>query len=99
LAGDLDRKNFGPLNYLRAPESDLCQKASVISLRKLLSREDRLLTLLEASAVQAQECVEALAAECQSGGSVKAASDRAYSRHRDRNITREISDEVYAGCD
>jgi len=68
----------------------------MFSLKNLLRKDDQLLTLLEDSALQARTSVQALIASCQNSDANSAVQDIAYSRIKDRKITKEISDRVYS---
>jgi uncharacterized protein len=66
------------------------------SLQDLLHKEDKLLSLLEASAQQARESVQALIAGVRNSDTGETAQDLAYSRIVDRKITDEIREELYS---
>jgi uncharacterized protein len=68
----------------------------MFSLQKLLGKEDKFFTLLEASAEEARTSVQALVKLSKSLDEAVGKEDFAYFRHRDREITREISSAVYA---
>jgi uncharacterized protein Yka (UPF0111/DUF47 family) len=68
----------------------------MFSLQNLLRKEDKLLTLLEASARQARASVQALVTASKDLDAPVAVQDVAYSRLKDRKITKEISEEVYS---
>jgi uncharacterized protein len=68
----------------------------MISLQKLLGKEDKFFTLLEASAEQARTSVQALVKLSKSLDQAVAKEEFTYSRHKDREITREISAAVYS---
>jgi uncharacterized protein Yka (UPF0111/DUF47 family) len=67
----------------------------MFSLQKLLGKEDKFFTLLEASAEEARTCVQALVRLSKSLDQAVGKEDLAYARHKDREITREISAAVY----
>jgi uncharacterized protein len=78
----------------------LYEKTGVVtSLQNLLSKEDKLILLLKASAEKAQASVEALVATCGRADEVQAAQDLAYYRVADRRITDEIRGELYGGLE
>lgn len=68
----------------------------MFSLQNLFHKPDKLLLLLESSALQARASVQALA-DVQSGRTAvaTAADETAYSRHKDKDITQQISKAVY----
>ncbi len=68
----------------------------MFSLRNLLRKEDNLLTLLEASALQARTSIQALITACHDKNASVAVQDLAYSRLKDRKITKEINDSIYS---
>jgi uncharacterized protein len=68
----------------------------MFSFQKLLHREDKLLSLLEASARQARSSVQALLSIAKNPAPSMAEQDVAFSRLHDRKITQEITDEVYS---
>ena len=68
----------------------------MFSLQKLLGKEDKFFTLLEASAEEARSSVQALVKISKSLDQAVAKEEFAYARHRDREITREISAAVYS---
>ncbi|HWH69624.1 MAG TPA: DUF47 family protein [Candidatus Sulfotelmatobacter sp.] len=68
----------------------------MFSLQSLLHKEDRLLTLLEASARQARTSVQALTAASHAWEASVAVQDVAYSRLQDRKITEELHQEIYS---
>jgi uncharacterized protein Yka (UPF0111/DUF47 family) len=68
----------------------------MFSLQRLLGKEDKFFTLLEASAEEARSSVQALVKLSKSLDQALAKEEFAYARHRDREITREISAAVYA---
>jgi uncharacterized protein Yka (UPF0111/DUF47 family) len=68
----------------------------MFSLQRLLGKEDKFFTLLEASAEEARTSVQALVKLSKSLGKDMAKEEFAYARHRDREITREISAAVYS---
>ncbi len=67
----------------------------MFSLQKLLGKEDKFFTLLEASAEEARTSVQALVKLSKTLDNPPAADEFAYSRQKDKQITREISDAVY----
>ena len=68
----------------------------MFSLQRLLGKEDKFFTLLEASAEEARTSVQALVKLSKSLDQAVAKEEFAYSRHKDREITREISAAVYS---
>jgi uncharacterized protein len=68
----------------------------MFSLQKLLGKEDKFFTLLEASAEEARTSVQALVKLSKSLDQAAAKEEFAWSRHKDREITREISAAVYS---
>jgi uncharacterized protein Yka (UPF0111/DUF47 family) len=68
----------------------------MFSLQRLLGKEDKFFTLLEASAEEARSSVQALVKISKSLDQAVAKEEFAYARHRDREITREISAAVYS---
>jgi uncharacterized protein len=68
----------------------------MFSLQRLLGKEDKFFTLLESSAEEARSSVQALVRLSKSLDQAVAKEDSAYSRHRNREITREISAAVYS---
>ena len=68
----------------------------MFSLQRLLGKEDKFFTLLEASAEEARSSVQALVKLSKSLDQALAKEEFAYARHRDREITRQISAAVYA---
>jgi hypothetical protein len=68
----------------------------MFSLQRLLGKEDKFFTLLEASAEEARTSVQALVKLSKSLDQALAKEEFSYARHRDREITREISAAVYA---
>jgi uncharacterized protein len=67
----------------------------MFSLQKLLGKEDKFFTLLEASAEEARTSVQALVKLSKSFDQPVAVEEFAYSRKKDREITNEISTAVY----
>src|ERR1017187_3989046 len=67
----------------------------MFSLQRLLGKEDKFLTLLEASAEQARASVQALVKLSKMLDQPPAVDEFAYSRHKDKQITQEISHAVY----
>jgi uncharacterized protein len=67
----------------------------MFSLQNLLHKEDKLLSLLEASALQARASVQALLMVSKNPDAPVPAQDVAYSRLKDRKITKEIDQGVY----
>jgi uncharacterized protein Yka (UPF0111/DUF47 family) len=65
---------------------------AMFSLQKLLGKEDKFFTLLEASAEEARTCVRALAKYLQSPESLKNLDEFILSRRKDKAITAQISD-------
>ena len=68
----------------------------MFSLQKLLGKEDKFFTLLEASAEQARASVQALVRLSKTLDKPSAVDEFAYSRQKDKQITREISAAVYS---
>jgi uncharacterized protein len=68
----------------------------MFSLQRLLGKEDKFFTLLEASAEEARSSVQALVKISKSLDQAVAKEEFAYARHKDREITREISAAVYS---
>ncbi len=67
----------------------------MFSLQKLLGKEDKFFTLLEASAEEARTSVQALVKLSKSLDKPMAHDEFAYARKKDREITSEISAAVY----
>jgi uncharacterized protein len=67
----------------------------MFSLQKLLGKEDKFFTLLEASAEEARASVQALVKLSKSLDRGLAKDEFAYARRKDAEITREISIAVY----
>ncbi len=67
----------------------------MFSLQKLLGKEDRFFTLLEASAEEARASVQALVKLSKDLDQPVALEEFAYSRRKDKQITKEISTAVY----
>ncbi len=67
----------------------------MFSLQKLLGKEDKFFTLLEASAEEARTSVLALVKLSKSLDQAVGKEEFAYSRHREREITGEIRAAVY----
>ncbi len=67
----------------------------MFSFQKLLGKEDKLFALLEASAEEARASVRALAGLGKDLARPVSTEDSAYARHRDRQITSEITAAVY----
>jgi len=67
----------------------------MFSLQKLLGKEDKFYTLLEASAEEARTSVQALVKLTKEPGKATAADDLAFSRQKDKQITKEIAEAVY----
>jgi uncharacterized protein Yka (UPF0111/DUF47 family) len=67
----------------------------MFSLQRLLGKEDKFFSLLEASAEEARTSVQALVRLSKSLDQPVALEEFSYSRHKDKKITREISDAVY----
>ena len=68
----------------------------MFSLQKLLGKEDKFFTLLEASAEEARASVQALVRLSKTPVQELPKEEFTYSRHKDREITREISAAVYS---
>src|SRR6266478_741551 len=67
----------------------------MFSLQKLLGKEDKFFTLLEASAQEARTSVQALVKVSKSLDQPVIMDEFAHSRRKDKEITREISAAVY----
>ena len=67
----------------------------MFSLQRLLGKEDKFFTLLEASAEEARTSVQALVKLSKTLDKPVAVDEFAYARHKDKQITREISTAVY----
>jgi uncharacterized protein Yka (UPF0111/DUF47 family) len=67
----------------------------MFSLQKLLGKEDKFFRLLEASAEEARTSVQALVKLSKDLDKPVALDEFAYSRHKDKQITQEISNAVY----
>jgi uncharacterized protein Yka (UPF0111/DUF47 family) len=67
----------------------------MFSLQRLLGKEDKFFTLLEASAQQARTSVQALVRLSKSLDKPLAVDEFAYARQKDKQITGEISAAVY----
>ena len=67
----------------------------MFSLQKLLGKEDKFFTLLEASAEEARTSVQALVKLSKTLDKPLAVDEFAYTRQKDKQITREISAAVY----
>jgi len=67
----------------------------MFSLQRLLGKEDKFFTLLEASAEEARSSVQALVKLSKTLDKPVAVEEFSYSRQKDKQITREISDAVY----
>jgi uncharacterized protein Yka (UPF0111/DUF47 family) len=67
----------------------------MFSLQKLLGKEDKFFTLLEASAEQARSSVQALVKLSKRLDNPPPAEEFAYARQKDKQITQEISAAVY----
>lgn len=67
----------------------------MFSLQKLLGKEDKFFTLLEASAEEARTSVQALVKLSKEIENPSATDDFAYARRKDKKITQEISEAVY----
>jgi uncharacterized protein len=67
----------------------------MFSLQKLLGKEDKFFTLLEASAEEARSSVQALVKLSKALDKPVALDEFAYARQKDKQITREISAAVY----
>ena len=67
----------------------------MFSLQKLLGKEDKFFTLLEASAEEARTSVQALVRLSKTLDNPPAVDEFAYARQKDKQITREISAAVY----
>ena len=67
----------------------------MFSLQKLLGKEDKFFTLLEASAEEDRTSVQALVRLSKTLDNPPAVDEFAYARQKDKQITREISAAVY----
>ncbi len=67
----------------------------MFSLQKLLGKEDKFYSLLEASAEEARTSVQALVKLSKDLDKATATDDLAYSRRKDKEITKEITSAVY----
>lgn len=67
----------------------------MFSLQKLLGKEDKFFTLLEASADEARTSVQALVKLSKDLEKPTGTEEFAYSRRKDKQITQEISNAVY----
>ncbi len=67
----------------------------MFSLQKILGKEDKFFTLLEASAEEARTSVQALVKVSKSLDQPMAMEEFAYARKKDKQITREITEAVY----
>ena len=67
----------------------------MFSLQKLLGKEDKFFTLLEASAEEARTSVQSLVRLTKGSGNPVPLDEFAYSRRKDKQITQEISTAVY----
>jgi uncharacterized protein Yka (UPF0111/DUF47 family) len=67
----------------------------MFSLQRLLGKEDKFFTLLEASAEEARTSVQALVKLSKTLDKPSAVGEFAYSRKKDKQITQEISAAVY----
>jgi uncharacterized protein len=68
----------------------------MFSLQRLLGKEDKFFTLLEASAEEARTSVQALVKLSKTLDQPAAKDEFAYVRQKDKEITREISSAVYS---
>jgi uncharacterized protein len=67
----------------------------MFSLQKLLGKEDKFFTLLEASAQEARASVQALVKVSKSLDQPVIMGEFAHSRRKDKEITNEIREAVY----
>jgi uncharacterized protein Yka (UPF0111/DUF47 family) len=67
----------------------------MFSLQKMLGKEDKFFTLLEASAEEALTSVQALVKLSKDLANPSSTEDFAYARRKDKQITQEISHAVY----
>lgn len=67
----------------------------MFSLQKLLGKEDKFFTLLEASAEEARTSVQALVKLSKELDQPVTMDELSYSRRKDKQITKEISEAVY----
>jgi len=68
----------------------------MFSLQRLLGKEDKFFTLLEASAEEARTSVQALVKLSKTLDQPAAKDELAYVRQKDKLITQEISAAVYS---
>ena len=68
----------------------------MFSLQRLLGKEDKFFTLLEASAEEARSSVQTLVKLSKSLDQPAAKDEFAYVRRKDKQITQEISAAVYS---
>ena len=68
----------------------------MFSLQRLLGKEDKFFTLLEASAQEARTSVESLVKLSKNFDQPAVLDEFAHSRRKDKKITKEISDAVYS---
>jgi uncharacterized protein Yka (UPF0111/DUF47 family) len=69
--------------------------AAMFSLQRLLGKEDKFFTLLEASAQEARTSVQALVKLSKNFEQPAVLDEFAHSRRKDKQITKDISDAVY----
>jgi uncharacterized protein len=82
--------------FFAAPCAVLCEKyGTMFSLQKLLGKEDKFFTLLEASAEEAHASVQALVKLSKDLDKPVVMDDFVYARRKDREITQQISAAVY----
>jgi uncharacterized protein len=70
-------------------------QSTMFSLQKLLGKEDKFFTLLEASAEEARKSVQTLVKLSKNFDKPVQQDEFAYSRRKDKQITQEISNAVY----
>src|SRR2546430_5343320 len=73
----------------------MIETGCMFSLQKLLGKEDKFFSLLEASAQEARTSVQALVKVSKSLDQPVIMDDFAHSRRKDKEITNEIREAVY----
>jgi len=73
----------------------LCSITPMFSLQRLLGKEDKFFTLLEASAQEARTSVQALVKLSKDFDQPAVLDEFAHSRRKDKQITKDISNAVY----
>src|SRR5690348_3276189 len=79
----------------RALSGMFCEHCAMFSLQKILGGEDKVFGLLEASAQEARNSVQALVKLSKAFDQPVAIDEFAHSRRKDKAITTEISEAVY----